>query len=209
MVTTRSSLKVVVAATNATTNATNASTNTRVTRSGKYSGASAANINKNVEMAGTSRRTAAAPAAPAAPAPRKDAKEAIEPRVTRSSSRMKQKQNDSKSAGKLANPIQTNTITSTTTKRTKSKKNPAEVQAKDAEPKKLTRHERRRNEALLELRTLGKVASLIVAGHRRRRQSQHPDAAFMMASLNQSKDAGRRGGLMAGSRHHYDRSYRS
>jgi hypothetical protein len=74
---------------------------------------------------------------------------------------------------------------------------------------KISKNERRRNEALLELQTLGNVASLIVSGQRRRKQAEHQDAAFVMASIKQSKDAGRKGGLIAGSRHHYDRSYRS
>lgn len=74
-------------------------------------------------------------------------------------------------------------------------------------PEKLTRDQRRRNEALLELKTLGKVSSLIVSGKRRRNQSEHQDAAFVLASLKQTKDAGRKGGLVGGSMHHYDRSY--
>ncbi len=74
---------------------------------------------------------------------------------------------------------------------------------------KISKNERRRNEALSELQTLGNVASLIVSGQRRRKQAEHQDAAFVMASIKQSKDAGRKGGLIAGSRHHYDRSYRS
>ena len=74
-------------------------------------------------------------------------------------------------------------------------------------PKKLTRDQRRLNEAMMELKTLGKVSSLIVSGKRRRNQSEHQDAAFVLASLKQTKDAGRKGGLVGGSMHHYDRSY--
>ena len=80
-------------------------------------------------------------------------------------------------------------------------------QVQPKSPEKLTRNERRRNEALLELKTLGKVSSLVLSGQRRRKQAEHQDAAFVLASLKQSKDAGRKGGLVRGSRHHYERSY--
>jgi len=82
--------------------------------------------------------------------------------------------------------------------------NVAQVQGR-----KPTRDERRHNEALLELETLGEVASLIVSGKRKRKQAEHQDAAFVLASFKQRSDSGRKGGIVAGSRHHYDRKYRS
>jgi len=78
-----------------------------------------------------------------------------------------------------------------------------------SQEKKSTRDERRRNEAFIELKTLGKISSLIVSGKRKRKQAEHRDAAFVLASFKQLKDAGERGGLAAGSRHHYDRKYRN
>lgn len=119
--------------------------------------------------------------------------ETFERRITRSCSQNQQiqiqiQQTDSKPAVNLATPTPTPTPNQTT---------------------KISKNERRRNEALLELRTLGKTASLIMSGQRRRKQAEHRDAAFLMASIKQSKDAGRKGGLIAGSRHHYDRSYRN
>jgi hypothetical protein len=84
-------------------------------------------------------------------------------------------------------------------------------QSKDdhSQEKKTTRDERRRNEAFIELKTLGKISSLIVSGKRKRKQAEHRDAAFVLASFKQLKDAGEKGGLAVGSRHHYDRTYRN
>ena len=93
--------------------------------------------------------------------------------------------------------------------KSKSKNEKPEIQepVQQKSPEKMTRDERRRNEALMELKTLGKVASLVVCGHRRRKQAEHQDAAFVLASLKQFNDAGTKGGLVRGSRHHYERSY--
>lgn len=42
----------------------------------------------------------------------------------------------------------------------------------------------------------GKVSSHIVSGERRRKQAEHQDAALVLASIKQSKDAERKGGLV-------------
>jgi hypothetical protein len=86
-----------------------------------------------------------------------------------------------------------------------------QTQSKDdhSQEKKSTRDERRRNEAFIELKTLGKISSLIVSGKRKRKQAEHRDAAFVLASFKQLKDAGEKGGLVVGSKHHYDRTYRN
>ena len=122
----------------------------------------------------------------------KSAETVVERRITRSCSRNQQLQQEQ---------VQENAIKS------KSGKPTVQETVQEKSPEKLTRDQRRRNEALLELKTLGKVSSLIVSGQRQRKRAEHQDAAFVLASLKQSKDAGKKGGLLRGSRHHYDRSY--
>ena len=128
--------------------------------------------------------------------PKKNSEGTVDRRITRSCSRNQQQQQEQ---------VQENAIKSKSEKPTVQETVQETVQQNS--PEKLSRDERRRNEALMELKTLGKVSSLIVSGHRRRNQTEHRDAAFVLASLKQSKDAGRKGGLVRGSRHHYDRSY--
>jgi len=64
------------------------------------------------------------------------------------------------------------------------------------------RNERRRLEALSELAALGS-AILEQGSKRQRRQARNPDAEFYAAFTAQKKDAGKAGGLVAGSKHHY------
>jgi hypothetical protein len=71
-------------------------------------------------------------------------------------------------------------------------------------PPKQTRDERRRLDALSELAALGS-AILEQGAKRQRRQARHPDADFYAALTTQKKDAGKAGGLVAGSGHHYTR----
>ena len=47
----------------------------------------------------------------------------------------------------------------------------------------------------------------IITTKRERKPAQHRDAPYVLASLNQMNDAGKSGGLVAGSRYHYDRGY--
>ena len=74
--------------------------------------------------------------------------------------------------------------------------------------KKLDRAERRRLETLTELSELGVTASVILDTKRQRRQAQHPDLAFYRAAAIQAEDAGKRGGLITRSKHHYERDIR-
>ena len=69
---------------------------------------------------------------------------------------------------------------------------------------KQTRDEQRRMDALSELAALGS-AILEQGAKRQRRQARHPDADFYEALAVQKKDAGKAGGLVAGSKHHYTR----
>ena len=124
--------------------------------------------------------------------PKKNSEGTVDRRITRSCSRNQQQQQEQ---------VQENAIKS------KSGKPTVQETVQQNSPEKLSRDERRRNEALMELKNLGKVSSLIVSGHRRRNQTEHRDAAFVLASLKQSNDAGMKGGLVRGSRHHYERSY--
>ena len=126
--------------------------------------------------------------------PKKNSEGTVDRRITRSCSRNQQQQQEQ---------VQENAIN----RNSKNEEGVSQETVQQTSPEKLTRDERRRNEAALELKTLGKVSSLIVCGERRRNQTEHRDAAFVLASLKQSKDAGRKGGLVRGSRHHYDRSY--
>jgi hypothetical protein len=66
------------------------------------------------------------------------------------------------------------------------------------------RDEQRRLDALSELAALGS-AILEQGAKRQRRQARHPDADFYAALTAQKKDAGKSGGLVAGSKHHYTR----
>ena len=79
--------------------------------------------------------------------------------------------------------------------------------SKQEEPK-MNKVERRISEALSELLSLGASKSTIIKpGVKRQRfQAQHPDAAFYRSSSAQSRDAGKNGGLVAGSKHYYLRS---
>jgi hypothetical protein len=126
--------------------------------------------------------------------------EMVERRITRSCSQKQQPQQEQATKSN---------INSNSNSKSNGKNGEQAVKetVQEKSPEKLTRDERRRNEALLELKTLGKVSSLIVSGQRRRKQAEHQDAAFVLASFKQKKDAGRTGGLVRGSRHHYDRSY--
>lgn len=63
-------------------------------------------------------------------------------------------------------------------------------------------NERRRLEALSELAALGS-AILEQGARRQRRQARNPDAEFYAAFTAQTKDAGKKGGLVVGSKHHY------
>jgi hypothetical protein len=56
------------------------------------------------------------------------------------------------------------------------------------------------------LNTASEVCSGISA-KRVRRQAAHPDAGYLEAVASQKRHAGDRGGLVAGSGHHYDRAY--
>ena len=47
----------------------------------------------------------------------------------------------------------------------------------------------------------------IITTKRTRKPAQHRDQAFVDASLKQMNDAGKKGGLVAGSMYHYDRGY--
>ena len=69
---------------------------------------------------------------------------------------------------------------------------------------KQTRDEQRRLDALSELAALGS-AILEQGAKRQRHQARHPDADFYAALTAQKKDAGKAGGLVAGSKHHYTR----
>jgi hypothetical protein len=131
--------------------------------------------------------------------------ETVERRITRSCSQKQQHQQEQTTKSK----INSNSSNSNSNSKSKSKNGEQAVKetVQEKSPEKMTRDERRRNEAFLELKTLGKVSSLIVSGQRRRKQADHQDAAFVLASFKQSNDAGRNGGLVKGSRHHYDRSY--
>jgi hypothetical protein len=133
--------------------------------------------------------------------PKKNSEGTVDRRITRSCSRNQQQQQEQVQVQAQA---QENAI-----KKSKSKSGKPTVQetVQQNSPEKLSRDERRRNEALMELKNLGKVSSLIVSGHRRRNQTEHRDAAFVLASLKQSNDVGMKGGLVRGSRHHYERSY--
>ena len=66
-------------------------------------------------------------------------------------------------------------------------------------------NERRRLEALSELSELAALGSAILeqGARRQRRQARNPDAEFYAAFTAQKKDAGKKGGLVAGSKHHY------
>jgi hypothetical protein len=76
--------------------------------------------------------------------------------------------------------------------------------SKQEEPK-MNKAEKRISEALSELLSLGASKSTIIKpGVKRQRiQAQHPDAAFYKSSTLQTRDAGKNGGLVAGSKHHY------
>ena len=76
--------------------------------------------------------------------------------------------------------------------------------SKQEEPK-MNKAERRISEALSELLSLGASENTIIKpGVKRQRiQAQHPDAAFYKSSTLQTRDAGKNGGLVAGSKHHY------
>ena len=78
--------------------------------------------------------------------------------------------------------------------------------SKQEEPKpEMKKAERRISEALSELLSLGvSETTIIKTGVKRQRiQAQHPDAAFYKSSMLQTRDAGKNGGLVAGSKHHY------
>jgi len=68
---------------------------------------------------------------------------------------------------------------------------------------------RRRKEALDELNDLGDISTLIVndCTKRVRTPAKHPDEDYVYAFYLQKLDAGKRGGLIAGSGYHYDRGY--
>ena len=70
---------------------------------------------------------------------------------------------------------------------------------------KMKKAEKRISEALSELLSLGASENTIIkTGVKRQRvQAQHPDAAFYKSSMLQTRDAGKNGGLVAGSKHHY------
>jgi hypothetical protein len=70
---------------------------------------------------------------------------------------------------------------------------------------KMNKVDRRISEALSELLSLGvSETTIIKTGVKRQRvQAQHPDAAFYKSYTFQSRDAGKNGGLVAGSKHHY------
>ena len=76
--------------------------------------------------------------------------------------------------------------------------------SKQEEPK-MNKVDRRISEALSELLSLGASENTIIKpGVKRQRiQAQHPDAAFYKSYTFQIRDAGKNGGLVAGSKHHY------
>jgi len=71
--------------------------------------------------------------------------------------------------------------------------------------KKDKKSEKRQLEATNELADLDGGA--VINTKRTRKPAQHPDAQYVSASLNQMNDAGKSGGLVAGSRYHYDQGY--
>jgi hypothetical protein len=71
--------------------------------------------------------------------------------------------------------------------------------------KKDKKSEKRKLEAAKELAELNVDA--IIHTKRTSKPAQHPDAQYVSASLNQMNDGGKSGGLVAGSRYHYDQGY--
>lgn len=71
------------------------------------------------------------------------------------------------------------------------------------------RSEKRQRELEIEKAELGDPSVLVLDGKRVRKQAEHRDVAYVSASLRQINDAGKKGGLVAGSGHHYDRGYRN
>ena len=69
------------------------------------------------------------------------------------------------------------------------------------------RSERRQKALELETKELGNPSELILNTKRVSKQAEHRDATYVAASLNQMNDAGKKGGLVKGSGHHYDRGY--
>jgi hypothetical protein len=71
------------------------------------------------------------------------------------------------------------------------------------------KEKRRQKEALDELNELGDISALIVndCTKRMRNPAKHPDEDYVYAFYLQKLDAGKRGGLIAGSGYHYDRGY--
>ena len=195
MVTTRSKSNLKIVPTTATTVATIVTKITNATNATKTKTNTSIQpiqpIQPNINSRVTTKPTKSA----------KPAETVVDRRITRSCSRNQQQQDQVVKSNSNSN--------SNSKSKSKSKKGQQAVQetVQQKSPKKLTRDQRRLNEAMMELKTLGKVSSLIVSGKRRRNQSEHQDAAFVLASLKQTKDAGRKGGLVGGSMHHYDRSY--
>lgn len=72
---------------------------------------------------------------------------------------------------------------------------------------KQARSDRRQKKLELETKELGNPSELILHTKRVSKQAEHRDAPYLEASKIQMNDAGKKGGLVKGSGHHYDRGY--
>lgn len=72
---------------------------------------------------------------------------------------------------------------------------------------KQARSDRRQKKLELEQEQLGDPSELILHTKRVRKQAEDRNAPYLEALRNQMNDAGKKGGLVKGSGHHYDRGY--